>query len=88
METLKHCKHRAVYSDIENDLRKRILAGEFAEGSALPGEIPLSKSYAASRKTVRKALEQLRSQNFISKNQGLGNFVIPAAEREKMPRYA
>ena len=86
METVRRCKSRVVYSDIENDLRKRILSGEFAEGSALPGEIPLSKHYAASRKTVRKALEQLRSQNFISKNQGVGNFVIPAAEREKMPR--
>lgn len=86
METVRRCKSRVVYSDIEHDLRKRILTGEFAEGSALPGEISLSKHYTASRKTVRKALEQLRSQNFISKNQGLGNFVIPAAEREKMTR--
>lgn len=79
-------KIRVRYSDIEEDLRKRILAGEFADGCALPGEIPLSKSYSASRKTVRKALEQLCNQNFISKSRGLGNFVIPAAERDKMPR--
>jgi len=84
--TARHSKNRTLYSDIENDLRNRILSGEYAEGSALPGEIALSKVYSASRKTVRKALEQLRSQNFISKTQGVGNFVIPASEREKMLR--
>ena len=76
----------ARYAQIEEDLRKRILSGEFAGGTALPGELFLCASYGVSRKTVRKALENLRTQNFIRKHQGCGNFVIPATEREKLPR--
>lgn len=74
------------YSRIENDLRNRIINGKLPEGEALPGEIALSSAYGVSRKTMRKALENLRTQNYIRKRKGQGNFVIPASERSRMER--
>lgn len=74
------------YSQVEHDLRRRILAGEFPSGSPLPGELQLQKVYGVCRKTIRKALENLRSQNYLRKKQGRGSFVIPDAERRLLPR--
>ncbi len=82
----RRMKTNTLYAQIEDSLRKNILAGKYPEDAALPGEIQLSLDYTASRKTVRKALENLRAQNFIRKARGSGNFVIPAAERERMER--
>ena len=74
------------YSQVEHDLRRRILAGEFSPEHPLPGEEQLREHYGVCRKTLRKALENLRSQNYILKRQGRGSFVIPDAERCLMPR--
>ena len=74
------------YNRIESEFRERILRGEYPEDAALPGELTLSRQYSVSRKTVRKALENLRTQNFIRKQKGSGNYVIPAGERRKMDR--
>lgn len=74
------------YSQVESDLRRRILSGEFSPEMPLPGEQQLRETYGVCRKTVRKALENLRSQNYIRKKQGRGSFVIPDAERRLMPR--
>lgn len=82
----RRIKKNVEYARIEDDIRSRILSGKYPEGKALPGEIPLCREYGVSRKTIRKALENLHSQNYIRKHQGSGNFVIPAGERENMPR--
>lgn len=74
------------YSQVEQDLRRRILAGKYAPDAPLPGELQLQEFYGVCRKTVRKALENLRSQNYLRKEQGRGSFVIPDSERLLMPR--
>ncbi len=84
----RRIKSYTQYGRIEDNLRKRILDGEFPDGKALPGEMQLQEEYSVSRKTVRKALENLRSQNFICKRKGSGNFVIPLEERMRMARVA
>lgn len=84
----RQVKNNTRYAQIEESLRRNILAGKYPEDAALPGEIQLSSEYSVSRKTVRKALENLRAQNFIRKTRGSGNFVIPAAERDQMKRVA
>lgn len=76
------------YSQVEHDLRRRILSGEFPPEEPLPGEEQLRKEYGVCRKTLRKALENLRSQNYLRKKQGRGSFVIPDSERRLLPRVA
>jgi GntR family transcriptional regulator len=67
----------ARYREIADDLRHRLAAGEFAStGSGdtrlLPSESELSAAYAASRVTVRKALEGLRGEGLLTSRQGMG----------------
>lgn len=47
-------------------------AGEFAVGRLLPSEKELSGRYEASRVTVRRALEALRTEGLVVSRQGLG----------------
>ena len=63
------------YQSIAADLRERIAAAEFAAGRHLPSEAELGGAYAASRMTVRKALEALRDEGLVGSRQGFGWFV-------------
>jgi GntR family transcriptional regulator len=62
----------ARYREIADDLRHRLAAGEFSAGRLLPSEAELGAAYAASRVTVRKALEGLREEGLLASRQGIG----------------
>lgn len=62
------------YHQIADELRQRIVAGEFAAGAVLPSEASLGSTYAASRVTIRKALEMLRDDGLVDSRQGFGWF--------------
>ncbi|MEY2435097.1 MAG: GntR family transcriptional regulator [Acidimicrobiaceae bacterium] len=62
----------ARYQEIATDLRRQLAAGEFSDGGLLPSEAELGAAYAASRVTVRKALEQLRDEGLLLSRQGVG----------------
>ena len=74
------------YRTIADDLRQRVTAGEFAAGRLLPSESELSESYAASRITVRKALELLRDEGLVDARQGLGWFAAVDPLRQTLGR--
>lgn len=63
------------YREIADALRRRAESGEFGAGRLLPSEAALSSAYAASRVTVRRALELLRDEGLLDARQGLGWFV-------------
>ena len=50
---------------LANELRERILSGEFAEGTALPPERDLVTQTRMSRTTVREALRILEVQGLV-----------------------
>jgi GntR family transcriptional regulator len=56
-------------------LRDRILSGELAPGTRLPGEPSLAADHAISRVTVRRALDSLASEGLIHRRPGAGTFV-------------
>ena len=60
------------YRAITDDLRRRVASAEFTAGRVLPSESELSAHYAASRVTVRRALETLRSEGLVESRQGFG----------------
>lgn len=62
------------YRQIAEELRNRLIAGEFAAGKLLPSEASLGTSYSASRVTIRKALEVLREEGLVDSRQGFGWF--------------
>src|SRR6201994_1562677 len=62
---------------LANELRERILNGEFAEGAALPPERELVAQTRMSRATVREALRILQVQGLVRVKAGRagGTFV-------------
>lgn len=74
------------YRAIADDLRRQVAAGDFAAGRLLPSESELSESYAASRVTIRKALELLREEGLVDARQGFGWFVAADPLRQTLGR--
>jgi len=73
------------YEEIADDLRRRLEAGEFAEG-LLPSEADLCAAYDASRITIRKALDVLREDGLISSRRGVGWHVMADPLRQTLGR--
>ncbi len=74
------------YQQIAEDLRSRVGRGEFGAGKLLPSESELSGAYAASRITIRKALEVLRDEGLVDARQGFGWFVAADPLRQSFGR--
>ena len=72
------------YQVIADDLRGRVVSGEFPAGSLMPSESELSAEYSASRVTVRRALEALRAERLVDSRQGFGWFVAADPLRQEL----
>lgn len=76
------------YRVIADDLRRRILTGEFRLGAVLPSEAELSAAYEASRVTIRRALEALRGEHLVESRQGFGWLVASDPVRQDLNRLS
>jgi len=74
------------YQLIADDLRARLGTGDFGAGRLLPSEAELSGEYAASRVTVRRALELLRDEGLVDSRQGFGWFAATDPVRQSLGR--
>lgn len=72
------------YQEIADDLRARVRTA--APGSLLPSESELSREFAASRVTIRRALEVVREDGLIAARQGFGWFVSTEPVRQSLER--
>jgi GntR family transcriptional regulator len=63
---------KVIYLEIAESLRRKIDSGEYSDGNVLPSEATLGKTHGASRVTIRKALEVLRSEGLVESRQGFG----------------
>ncbi len=68
------------YQQIADDLRMKIDAGEYSQGSQLPTELDLGQQYGASRNTVRDAIKRLTSLGLVQTRPGQGTFVARRRE--------
>lgn len=74
------------YRTIADELRRQLTAGDLGAGRLLPSEAELGDTFAASRVTIRRALELLRDEKLIDSRQGLGWFVAIAPVRQSTAR--
>ncbi len=72
------------YQEIADELRAR--ARTSAPGSLLPSESELSAEFAASRVTIRRALELVRDDGLIAARQGFGWFISTEPVRQSLER--
>ena len=63
------------YLEVEKDLRKLIIEGNYEDGDILPSENNLCSQYGISRMTARKALNNLEAEGLIDRKKGKGSFV-------------
>lgn len=85
MINVQNGKEVNVYIELERDLKENILSNNIKYDKPILGELELAEKYNISRKSVRKALQNLTNQGLIKKIQGRGTFIIPPWERVRMP---
>ena len=64
-----------LYYQLKEELKKKILKGEFKEGDLLPSEREFSERYDISSTTIRRALNDLVHENMLERKAGKGTFV-------------
>src|SRR5690242_7584412 len=65
------------YQEIADDLRKRLVNGEFSIGSALPSISALQEEYdVRGLNTVRQAVAILQEEGLVEPAQGRGTFMV------------
>lgn len=73
-------KPKKVSTQIAEQIRSSILAGEFAPGDKLPPERELAEMFGVSRPSVREALNVLTSSGLVLSYQGGGTVVMSLVE--------
>jgi len=73
-------KPKKVSSQIADQIRSSILAGEFSPGDKLPPERELAEMFGVSRPSVREALNMLASSGLVMSYQGGGTVVMSLVE--------
>ena len=63
------------YALVMDALRRRISAGVYRLGEAIPRESSLQAEFGVSRITVRRAIDELAREGLLRKEQGKGTFV-------------
>lgn len=74
------------YLEIAETLRGRLASGEHGSGGSLESEAELGRILRASRVTVRRALELLRSEGLVTSRRGSGWFVALDPVRQPLGR--
>jgi GntR family transcriptional regulator len=69
-----------LYRQVRDTLVRRIAAGTWPPGQALPSEHRLAEELKVSQGTVRKALDTMARENLLIRRQGLGTFVADYSE--------
>ena len=76
-----------LYQQIKGLMLKRLQAGEWKPGEAIPSEVELALGFRVSQGTVRKAIDELAAENLLMRRQGKGTFVATHAEQHVRYRF-
>lgn len=72
---------KAIYQQIADQMRDRILQGEFENGQRIPSIRELAVSLGVNPNTVTKSYQALTDRRIIENQRGLGYFVTAQAEQ-------
>ncbi len=72
---MQKLKYRGLRQHVVDEIGRRIISGELAVGSALPGEIQLCKSLGVSRTPLREALRELAAKGLVVAKPKVGTVV-------------
>lgn len=76
-----------LYQQIRNDLQFKIDTGQWNIGDRIPSEKELEKTYNVSRITVRRAVNDLERQGYLTRKRAKGTFVNDINNKDKKPSF-
>ena len=76
-----------LYQQIKALILQSLQAGEWKPGESIPSEMDLAARFRVSQGTVRKAIDELASENLVVRRQGKGTFVATHAEQHLRYRF-
>jgi GntR family transcriptional regulator len=72
---------KGIYLQIADQIRDRILQGEWSEGERIPSIRELAVNVGVNPNTVTKTYQALTDRRIIENQRGLGYFVSPDAKK-------
>jgi GntR family transcriptional regulator len=69
-----------LYRQIKALITQSLISGEWGPGEAIPSEMEFAARFGVSQGTVRKAIDELASENIVVRRQGKGTFVATHTE--------
>lgn len=76
-----------LYQQIKALITNSLQAGEWKPGELIPSEMELAGRFKVSQGTVRKAIDELSSENVVVRRQGKGTFVATHNEARSQFRF-
>ena len=76
-----------LYQQIKALMVRDLQAGVWGPGEAIPSETDLAVRFKVSQGTVRKAIDELATENLLVRRQGKGTFVATHAEQTTQYRF-
>ena len=76
-----------LYQQIKGLMLRSLQASEWRPGDVIPSELELAARFRVSQGTVRKAIDELASENLLVRRQGKGTFVATHAEQTIQYRF-
>jgi len=76
-----------LYQQIKTLILRSLQAGEWKPGDVIPSELELAARFKVSQGTVRKAIDELATDNLLVRRQGKGTFVATHAEQHIQYRF-
>jgi GntR family transcriptional regulator len=73
---------KGIYQQIADQIRDRILAGEWAGGARIPSVRELAATIGVNPNTVTKSYQALLDRQIIENQRGIGYFVTTVATRK------
>jgi len=76
-----------LYRQIKQLIMQRLQSGEWRAGELIPSEVELAARFNVSQGTVRKAIDELSTENLLVRRQGKGTFVATHNEARAQFRF-
>ncbi len=76
-----------LYQQIKSLILRSLQGGEWKPGDMIPSELELAARFKVSQGTVRKAIDELATDNLLVRRQGKGTFVATHAEQHIQYRF-
>jgi GntR family transcriptional regulator len=76
-----------LYQQIKALITQGLQSGEWKPGELIPSEVELANRFKVSQGTVRKAIDELASENLLVRRQGKGTFVATHHEARAQFRF-